>query len=79
MVATYPASAIPAADQNSTDFRFASAVAAFGMKLAGNPEAKNIPWSDIEKLASANLGPDPDGQRADFANLVAKASRLAAG
>jgi hypothetical protein len=79
MVATYPASAIPAADQNSTDFRFASAVVAFGMKLAGNPEVENITWSAIKKLASANLGPDPDGQRADFANLVAKASRLAAG
>jgi hypothetical protein len=79
MVASYPVSAIPAADQNSTDFRFASAVVAFGMKLAGNPEVENITWSAIKKLASANLGPDPDGQRADFANLVAKASRLAAG
>jgi Ca-activated chloride channel family protein len=78
MVASYPVSAIPAADQNSTDFRFASAVAAFGMKLAGNPETQNIAWSAIENLAAANLGPDPDGQRADFANLVARASRLAA-
>jgi hypothetical protein len=49
------------------------------MKLAGNPEAENISWSAIETLAANSLGADPDGQRADFTNLVAKASRLAAG
>jgi Ca-activated chloride channel family protein len=79
MVATYPASAIPPLEESSTDFRFAAAVAAFGMKLAGNPEAENISWSAIENLAANSLGADPDGQRADFTNLVAKASHLAAG
>jgi Ca-activated chloride channel family protein len=79
MVTTYPASAIPPLEESSTDYRFAAAVAAFGMKLAGNPEAEDIKWSAIENLAANSLGADPDGQRADFTNLVAKASLLAAG
>jgi len=79
MVTTCSASGIPPLEESSTDYRFAAAVAAFGMKLAGNPEAENISWSAIETLAANSLGADPDGQRADFTNLVAKASRLAAG
>ena len=63
-------------NQNSVDFRFAAAVAAFGMKLRHSPDSANIAWSKIEQIAQGSLGPDPDGQRADFANLVAKASRL---
>lgn len=63
-------------NQNSVDFRFAAAVAAFGMKLRHSPDSANIAWSKIEQIAQGSLGPDPDDQRADFTNLVAKASRL---
>lgn len=66
-------------NQNSVDFRFAAAVAAFGMKLRHSPDSAKIAWSRIEQIAQGSLGPDPDGQRADFANLVAKASRLERG
>ena len=75
----YPVGSIPPAGKNSTDFRFASAVAAFGMKLSHATDTDTMPWSAIQQLAASNLGPDADRQRADFANLVQRASRLAVG
>ena len=63
-------------EKNSVDFRFVAAVAAFGMKLRHSPESANIAWTKIEQIAAGSLGADPDGQRADFAKLVVKASRL---
>jgi Ca-activated chloride channel family protein len=63
-------------EKNSVDFRFVAAVAAFGMKLRHSPDAANIAWTKIEQIAAGSLGADPDGQRSDFAKLVAKASRL---
>jgi hypothetical protein len=72
----YPVGSIPAEGQNSTDFRFATAVAALGLKLSQNVEAESMPWSAILQLAANNLGPDTDGQRADFVDLIQRASRL---
>ena len=63
-------------DKNSVDFRFVAAVAAFGMKLRHSPDSANIAWPKIEQIALGSLGTDPDGQRADFAKLMAKASSL---
>ena len=63
-------------DQNSVDFRFVASVAAFGMKLRHSPDSANIAWPKIEQIALGSLGTDPDGQRADFAKLMAKASSL---
>jgi hypothetical protein len=72
----YPVDSIPADGQNSTDFRFVSAVIAFGMKLAQNSDANSMSWSKIQQLAANNLGPDTDGQRADFVDLIHRASRV---
>ena len=72
----YPVGSIPAEGQNSTDFRFATAVAALGLKLSQNVEAESMPWPAILQLAANNLGPDTDGQRADFVDLIQRASRL---
>lgn len=67
---------IPAFDQASSDFQFAAAVAAFGMKLRGSPTAGKISWSDIQKIVRANLGEDPGSYRAEFLTLIERAARL---
>jgi Ca-activated chloride channel family protein len=67
---------IPAFDAASEDFRFASAVAAFGMKLRGSPEAGEISWSKIQDIARGALGNDPGSYRAEFLTLVEKAKQL---
>jgi len=70
------APAIPAFDEASSDFQFATAVAAFGMKLRNSPTAGNITWPEIQKIARTNLGEDPGSYRAEFLTLIEKAARL---
>jgi Ca-activated chloride channel family protein len=67
---------IPAFDAASEDFRFASAVAAFGMKLRGSPDAGKITWSEIQDIARGALGNDPGSYRAEFLTLIEKAKAL---
>ena len=64
---------IPAFDVASEDFRFAFAVAAFGMKLRGSPDAGKISWSEIQDIARGALGNDPGSYRAEFLTLIEKA------
>ncbi len=59
----------------STDFRFAASVAAFGLALRSTTDRNNLPFDQIERLASGALGDDADGQRAEFVTLVRKASQ----
>ena len=63
----------PAFDGASEDFRFASAVAAFGMKLRSSPEVGEISWSEIQDIAREALGRDPGSYRAEFLTLLEKA------
>jgi len=63
-------------DQASQDFQFVAAVAAFGMKLRGSPDAGDISWQEIQKIARRNLGEDPGSYRAEFLTLVEKARQL---
>lgn len=63
-------------DQASPDFQFATAVAAFGMKLRGSSYVGELSWAEIQKIARRNLGEDPGSYRAEFLTLVEKASRL---
>lgn len=67
---------IPAFDAASEDFRFASAVAAFGMKLRGSPDAGKITWSEIQDITRGALGNDPGSYRAEFLTLIEKAKAL---
>jgi len=67
---------IPAFSQASSDFQFAAAVAAFGMKLRGSPDAGDIGWTEIQKIARRSLGEDPGSYRAEFLTLIEKASHL---
>ncbi len=67
---------IPAFDAASEDFRFASAVAAFGMKLRGSPDAGKISWSEIQDITRGALGKDPGSYRAEFLTLIEKAKAI---
>ena len=67
---------IPVFAQATSDFQFAAAVAAFGMKLRGSPTAGDIGWNDIQKIVRGNLGEDPGSYRAEFLTLIERAARL---
>ena len=54
----------------STDFRFATAVAGFGMLLRESPYAGTFSLYDVVKLAERGKGDDPRGYRGEFIRLV---------
>lgn len=62
--------------QASENLRFASAVAAFGMVLRNSEHRGGATLSAVEEIASAALGKDPHGYRAEFLELVRKAEAL---
>jgi Ca-activated chloride channel family protein len=59
----------------STDQRFAAAVAAFGQKLKGSAYGA-MSWEAIRALAQGARGPDENGYRAEFMQLIGTASLL---
>jgi Ca-activated chloride channel family protein len=63
----------------SDDFRFASAVAAFGMILRNSPYLGSATLADTERWGKAALGRDASGQRAEFLDLVRAAATLRKG
>ena len=63
-------------EQTSADFRFAAAVAGFGMRLWNSPSTANFPMSEVSKLAEQRLGTKADASRAEFVDLVRAAARL---
>ena len=54
----------------SVDFRFASAVAGFGMLLRDSDHAGTFTLDDVVKLAEKGKGDDPRGYRGEFIRLV---------
>ncbi len=60
----------------SNDFRFAAAVAAFGMILRDSPHKGTASLDQVHELASESLGADHGGFRGEFVELVIKAKRL---
>jgi Ca-activated chloride channel family protein len=60
----------------SPDFKFAAAVAEFGMLLRHSPYAGDATFGDVWKNAKAGQGNDPEGYRAEFLTLVETAERL---
>ncbi len=54
----------------SADFRFAAAVAAFGMLLRDSPHAGDYDLDDVVSLAERGLGADSRGYRGEFVRLV---------
>lgn len=62
--------------QASADFKFASAVAAFGMILRDSPHRGSATLGGVLELAGEGIGPDPNGYRQDFLDLVRRAENL---
>jgi Ca-activated chloride channel family protein len=62
--------------QTSTNFRFAAAVAEFGMLLRNSQYKGNGDFKLAEDLAKNALGSDQDGYRKEFVQLVETASML---
>jgi len=63
-------------DDASSDLRFASAVAAFGMLLRESSHAGAVTFPMVAKIAAAALGSDEGGYRAEFLDLVRRAEAL---
>lgn len=62
----------------SANFRFASAVAAFGMVLRNSEYKGAANFDDVLRLASQAKGEDKEGYRADFIRLVESCKTLVA-
>ncbi len=60
----------------SEDFRFAAAVAAFGMILRDSPHKGSASIDSVREIARKALGEDPSGHRAEFLYLVNAARPL---
>ncbi|MGH7172853.1 MAG: vWA domain-containing protein, partial [Gemmataceae bacterium] len=60
----------------SEDFRFASAVASFGMLLRNSEYRGRGTYSNVRKLAAGALGEDRNGHRAEFLHMIDAAERL---
>ncbi len=59
----------------SADFKFASAVASFGMILRGSPSCHTT-LDGVLELGTEAIGDDPGGYRMEFLDLVMKAKSL---
>ena len=61
----------------STDFRFAAAVAQFGLVLLESPTKGAANLDTVRNLAEQSLGADPTGDRARFIGLLDRARNVA--
>ena len=62
--------------QASPDFKFAAAVAAFGLVLRDSPDKGSATLGAAVEIAQEGKGSDPKGYRAGFIELVRKAETL---
>ena len=62
--------------QSTRDFRFAAAVAGYGMMLRDSPHKGGANWALVHELAIEGKGEDRDGYRAEFVGLVEKARAM---
>ncbi|MCH7676783.1 VWA domain-containing protein [candidate division KSB1 bacterium] len=63
--------------ESSDNFKFASAVAEFGMLLRDSEFKSQASYENVIELANTAKGKDTEGYRAEFVQLVKKASLLA--
>ncbi len=64
-------------DEADDDFRFAAAVASFGMLLRNSPYKAGSTYGQVIDIASSARGKDDDGYRVEFVNMVRIAAELA--
>jgi len=60
-------------EQSSGDFRFAAAVAGYGMLLRDSPNKGDTTWSAVAEWAMEGKGKDASGYRMEFLSLIEKA------
>ncbi|GAB3824870.1 vWA domain-containing protein [Hymenobacter jeollabukensis] len=60
----------------SDNLRWAAAVAQFGLLLRGSQYRGTASWASTQELTSRATGPDADGTRAEFRQLVQQAAML---
>lgn len=60
----------------SDDFRFAAAVAEFGMLLCDSPQKGEASFKSVRALAKESLGTDAEGYREQFLELVETAAKI---
>jgi len=60
----------------SMDFRFATAVASFGMLLRDSQHRGDTSFAAVEEIAAAAIGADKQGYRTEFLDLVRRAAAL---
>jgi len=65
--------ALPAA---SREFKFAASVAAFGLLLRDSAYKGQLTWDNVRQLAREGKGPDANGYRGEFLQLIEKAAAL---
>jgi len=63
-------------EKSSGDFRFAAAVAGYGMLLRDSPYKGGTTWDSVRELAVEGKGSDANGYRAEFISLLEKAKSL---
>ncbi|MGI8783908.1 MAG: YfbK domain-containing protein [Acidobacteriota bacterium] len=63
----------------SPDFRFAAAVASFGMLLRESPHKGDANFQNVLQMAESSLGADRSGYRSEFIELVRMAQGLKKG
>jgi len=73
-----PKVAPPELAKMSTDFRWAAAIAGFGMMLRDSPHRANLTWKQVEGLAAGALGTDAEGYRIQALEMIKAASKLPA-
>ena len=64
--------------RSSVDFRFAAAVASFGMILRESPYKGTATFDSVMGIAEDSLGADRNGYRREFLQLVGRARQLRA-
>ena len=62
--------------RSSADFKFASAVAGFGMLLRHSPYRGSVTFGGVVEIAASSFDDDPSGYRKEFVGLVKKAEKL---
>jgi len=67
---------LPDFNSASSDFKFATSVAAFAQKLKQSQYLGDMNYQDIASIARANRGEDPFNYRGEFVNLVELASAM---
>lgn len=63
-------------DKASDDFRFAAAVATFGMILRNSEHLDGTSYGDVLEWAKKSIGDDKEGYRQEFVDLVKRARDL---